>query len=95
MDLSNILYFKKLRNFDSKIYWFNALTSSKVYQILGAIPPKPKESPMELFFESVDGLVNKPPINRRKRAITPPFPECQNLPAYKNWAEEGKTKKRH
>jgi hypothetical protein len=47
--------------------------------------PDGSEAPFEeAFFEET-------PVYRRKRAVSQLPPECKNLPAYKNWVEEGKT----
>jgi C1A family cysteine protease len=82
-----------LTNFQSAVYWFSHLSSDQIRaQLLGAIPPAAQKEPITLPLLSVNGTVSSQTIYRRKRAVTTTAgPECTNLPAYKNWAEEGKT----
>jgi C1A family cysteine protease len=42
-------------------------------------------------LQTVDGQDIPVLLPRAKRAVNPPLPQCSNLPAYKNWATEGKT----
>lgn len=80
-----------LSNFESRAYWFNALSKVKFQkQLLGGIPPEEKVE-IVLPLTTVDGDKIFASGGRKKRANTPIGPECNNLPAFKNWVAEGKT----
>jgi hypothetical protein len=90
---NNEKYQQGLSNFESAVYWFSYLSSDQIRaQLLGAIPPAAQKEPITSPLLSVNGTVSSQTVYRRKRAVTTiAGPECTNLPAYKNWAEEGKT----
>jgi hypothetical protein len=88
---NNKLYYEGASNFLSRFYWFNALTRAQMLALFGAIPPPKPQAAPELPLYTLDGRKYEAPLKRRKRANNPPLPECQNLPSYKNWVEEGKT----
>lgn len=92
VDLSNVLFQRHEYNFESMFYPFNALPRLRFRkQYLGAVPPEEEENIIEPLID-INGTVVIQPAARRKRATgASAGPECQNLPAYKNWAEEGKT----
>lgn len=92
MDANNALFRLNLSNFDSRVYWYNALSKEKFKKkLLGKLDAEEKPD-LILPVQTVGGQTLIPPIGgRRKRAALPAGPECINLPAYKNWAEEGKT----
>lgn len=92
VEIENELFKQNLRNSDSQLNWINAVPRSKIRQILGADPPPERKMFYELPLVTFDGQVIDLPSKRRKRAATSPsLPECQNLPSYKNYVEEGKT----
>ena len=93
VEIENELYKLNLRNSDSQLNWINAIPRSKIRQILGADPPPENKIFYELPLVTADGeIIDLPTMKRRKRATTSQsLPECQNLPSYKNYAEEGKT----
>jgi hypothetical protein len=86
---NNELYQQKLRNFETTNYWFDYLSSAEFKRFSGAVP-RQKENKYSASIANSNGTVfeDKP---RRKRQVSTTLPlECKNLPAYKNWAEEGK-----
>jgi hypothetical protein len=82
-------------NFESQVHFFNAWTEDQLKSLFGAQPPAASTVEQGEYVPplSIDGTQTyQPPVNRRKRQTSnTPLPQCQNLPAYKNWAEEGKT----
>jgi hypothetical protein len=91
VESNNALFKMNLSNFDSRAYWYNALSKEKFKrQLLGGQEPVLQED-LVLPLTTVDGRKVFTPSARRKRAATPIGPECYNLPAYKNWVEEGRT----
>jgi C1A family cysteine protease len=84
----NAEYYAGTRNFLSKFNeilfaedkqsWFGAILESETVLEEGTL-------------QTLDGQVVPVVLSRAKRAVNPPLPQCTNLPAYKNWATEGKT----
>jgi hypothetical protein len=92
VEIENELFKQKLRNSDSQLNWITAVPRSKIHQVLGAYPPPEQNVFYELPDVTFDGYtVDLQSKRRRKRATVSSLPECQNLPSYKNYAEEGKT----
>ena len=93
VETENELFKHNLRNSDSQLNWINAVPRSKIRQIFGAEPPPEMEILHELPLVTFDGqVIDSHSKKRRKRAaVSPSLPECQNLPPYKNYVEEGKT----
>jgi C1A family cysteine protease len=92
IDNNNKLYVLNQSNFDSQFYRFNAFTDAQIRQQLGLLP-LPQElsnTLVDLTLKTIDNRTIQLPPQRSKRAVSTD-PRCQNLPAYKNWVEEGKT----
>jgi C1A family cysteine protease len=92
IDHNNMLYDLKLSNFDSQFYRFNAFTNAQMRQQLGLLPlPQDlSETLVDLTLKTINDQTIQLSPQRSKRAVSND-PRCQNLPAYKNWVEEGKT----
>jgi hypothetical protein len=85
------LYHQNLVNFESARYWFDYLSKEEFRkQFFGSVPHK-KEAKTILPLQFANGTIAPTPVVRAKRqAVSLLPPECVNLPAYKNWVEEGK-----
>jgi hypothetical protein len=61
-------------------------------QLFGALPPEYGSELVEILpelpFYTLNGEIVEVYPQRSKRSTNP---QCQNLPSYKNWVEEGKT----
>jgi hypothetical protein len=90
----NELYDLHLRNFRISTYWFDYLSDAEfAKQFFGS---KPREEEVKIvapitFFNGTVLPQDKPVLRRKRQASSLLPPECKNLPAYKNWVEEGKT----
>jgi hypothetical protein len=94
------LYQQNLINFESERYWFHYLSDSEFReQFFGGDKAREEEVKTVLGFQLQNGTVLDPEqdlssvqaLRRKRQTATLLPPECVNLPAYKNWAEEGKT----
>lgn len=92
VEQNNALFEQGQSNFMSAVYWFSALSRANFRAaLLGADPPEENEE-IVLPLLNVNGTTVAQNVVRRKRAAnTGVDPECNNLPNYKNWAEDGKT----
>jgi Papain family cysteine protease len=96
------LFQQGLINYESARYWFDYLSKEEFRkQFYGGDKVPEKEEKIIYGYELSNGTILDPEpdmlagrISRRKRqtatvaSVLPP--ECVNLPAYKNWVEEGK-----
>jgi hypothetical protein len=87
---NNLKFQQGLSNFQSGLNKFSTWSSDEIRQLLGTIP-REKDELITMPDVKVDGTISSQSLSRKKRAATIAGPECLNLPAYKNWAEEGKT----
>lgn len=92
----NTLYNESKINFKVRPYAHSIFSEDQLREkMTGTIIPEEEEDGMILPMFDFDGNVvpeeNHLDLNRKKRSTFRLPPECVNLPAYKNWAEEGKT----
>jgi hypothetical protein len=89
---NNELYKKGELNFESELNPFSHLTYEEFESsYLGLLPPIEAKKTAPTSFESTTTL--SPPVIKSSFSSKYPkvYPECLNLAAYKNWAEENKT----
>lgn len=89
----NELYDLHLRNFKISTYWFDYLSDAEfAKEFFGSEPQKEEVKTIEPITFSNGTVIQDIPVTRGKRQTSSFLPfECKNLPAYKNWVEEGKT----
>lgn len=89
---NNDLFARNKSNYESKFYPHNAYTNIQIKKLFGDIPSSPSVSShkVDLTLKTKNNQTVQIPTVKSKRAVNND-PRCQNLPAYKNWVEEGKT----